>query len=118
MGASEFKGSVLELLEMAPASLDGAAVERLFADLAFETTVLAVALRALDSELHRGEGEHGGQAGDAPSLRVARDALLSGRISGVQLRYVHGGVEWWDTLMRTQTGFRVVRVRKAKGPAP
>lgn len=98
---------------MVPAALDGIAVESLFNELAFETTVLGILLRAPDSEV----GERGGFS--PPSLRVARDAILSGRASGVQVRYVHDGVEWWDTLMRTpgDGGFRVVRVKKPPGTA-
>lgn len=101
---------ILDLPEMVPAVLDGSEVEALFTDLAFETTVVGVLLRAPDSE-------PAGAGGAAPNLRVARDALLSGRASGVQLRYLHEGVEWWDTLMRTDAGFRVVRVRKAPEPS-
>ena len=96
---------ILDLPEMVPAILEVSEIESLFTDLAFETTVVGILLRALDSEPD-------GKGGVAPNLRVARDALLSGRASGVQVRYVHGGVEWWDTLMRTDAGIRVVRVRK------
>jgi hypothetical protein len=113
MSPRESKGRVLDLPEMVPAALDGIAVESLFTELAFETTVLGILLRAPDSEV----GETGG--GAAPNLRFAREAILSGRASGVQLRYVHDGIEWWDTLMRTpgDGGFRVVRVKKPAGPA-
>jgi hypothetical protein len=97
---------VLELSEMVPAVLGRSEVESLFTDLAFETTVVGILLRAPDSE-------PAGTGGAAPNLRVARDALLSGQATGVQIRYLHEGVEWWDTLMRTDAGFRVVRVRKA-----
>jgi hypothetical protein len=113
MSPPESKGRVLDLPEMVPAALDGLAVESLFTELAFETTVLGILLRAPDSEI----SERGGAS--APNLRVAKDAILSGRASGVQLRYVHDGIEWWDTLMRTpgDKGFRVVRVKKPGRPA-
>jgi hypothetical protein len=108
MSPSESKARVLNLPEMVPAALDGTAVESLFDELAFETTVLEIRLRAPDSAAREGDPR------TAPNLRVARDAILSGRASGVQLRYVHEGIEWWDTLMRTsrEGDFRVVRVKK------
>ena len=96
---------IVDLPEMVPALLSRAEVEGLFTDLAFDTTVVGILLRAPDSE-------PAGVSGAAPNLRVARDALLSGRASGMQLRYLHEGTEWCDTLIRTDAGFRVVRVRK------
>ncbi len=41
-------------------------------------------------------------------LDRARSALRAG--SAVQLRYVHEGVEWWDTLLPMGDGVRIVRV--------
>jgi len=99
---------VLELAEMVPAELDPAAVERLFEDLAFETTVLGVALRFGDAEPGASDQPK------EPNLRRARAAILSGEATGAQLRYVHQGVEWWDTVMRTGASFRVVRVKKQR----
>jgi hypothetical protein len=99
---------VLELDEMVAAELDSAAVERLFEDLAFETTVLGVALRFGDGDPSAKERP------SEPNLRQARTAILSGEATGAQLRYVHQGVEWWDTVMRTGSSFRVVRVKKQR----
>jgi len=45
----------------------------------------------------------------AGALNAAHNALFEGA-AGVQLRYVHDGVEWWDTLMRTERGARLVRM--------
>ncbi|HVU05633.1 MAG TPA: hypothetical protein VHE30_27985 [Polyangiaceae bacterium] len=98
---------ILDLAEMTPRVLDLAAVERLFEDLAFETQVLSVALRAAEAAASPAEGASG------PTLRAAKQALLSGEATGAQLRYVHAGTEWWDTVMRTSAGFRVVRVKRA-----
>jgi hypothetical protein len=109
MSASESTERVLDLPEMTPVILDLRAVERLFTDLAFETIVLEILLRAPDSQASGGSV--------APNLRVAREAILSGGASGIQLRYLHAGVEWWDTLIRTKAGFRVVRVSQASRPS-
>jgi hypothetical protein len=96
-------GGPLELPEMVPAVLDAVAVERLFSELAFETSVLGILVKGGQSERARAE---------APTLRTARDVLLAGEAEGVQIRFVHRGVELWDTVLRTPGGFRLVRVRK------
>ena len=38
--------------------------------------------------------------------------LTQGRVQGVQLRYRYRGVEWWDTVMRTSDGYRLVRMQQ------
>jgi hypothetical protein len=77
------------------------AVERFFEDLAFETSVLGILV------------QEPSVVGDGPpTLREARKLFLSGGAKGLQVRYVHCGVEWWDTLMHTNAGARIVRVRK------
>jgi len=49
-------------------------------------------------------------------LQAATEGLLDGRLRGVQLRYVHEGQEWWDTLLAMgDAGYRIVRV--AQGAA-
>jgi hypothetical protein len=46
------------------------------------------------------------------SLTDARDALLSGSVPAVQLRYVYEGSDWWDTIMAVPgKGYRLVRVQ-------
>ncbi|MBL4849276.1 MAG: hypothetical protein JKY65_27435 [Planctomycetes bacterium] len=45
------------------------------------------------------------------SLADAIESLLEGQLSGLQLRYVHEGQEWWDTLIaRGRDSFQLVRV--------
>ena len=40
----------------------------------------------------------------APSLDEAIDALLRGELYGLQLRYLHAGQEWCDTLLPSRGG--------------
>ena len=44
-------------------------------------------------------------------LRDAVSMLLSGQLRGAQIRYVHEGSQWWDTLMATPAGVRLVRIK-------
>lgn len=48
----------------------------------------------------------------ALSLEAGVEALVTGELYGLQLRYLHQGQEWWDTLLPdpAQGGFRIVRV--------
>lgn len=49
-------------------------------------------------------------------LQAATEGLLAGELRGLQLRYVHEGQEWWDTLLSMgKSGYRIVRV--AQGAA-
>jgi hypothetical protein len=100
--------SALELPELAVLPLDLAGVERLFVELAFETTVLGVLVQGGTTDRAKAP---------APSLGTAREILLQEEARGLQIRYLYQGVEWWGTLMRTQAGVRFVRVRRDSGPA-
>jgi hypothetical protein len=44
------------------------------------------------------------------SIGLARETFLRGSVAGVQIRYRHQGRHWCDTLMRTPTGARIVRL--------
>jgi hypothetical protein len=44
-----------------------------------------------------------------PLSQIA-EALLAKRILGVQIRYIHQGHEWWDTLLCVPDGTRLVRI--------
>lgn len=44
------------------------------------------------------------------ALETAQKLLAMGLCRGVQIRYVWQDEEWWDTLMRTAEGTRLVRV--------
>lgn len=48
---------------------------------------------------------------ETTSLASALQLLRGGMVHGVQLRYRYRGAEWWDTLMPTSEGFRLVRIQ-------
>ena len=83
------------------AFLDGATLKHLFDDLEGAAEVLAV--------LAKGGGKdraHGG----ALTLEEGRDLFFSQSVRGLQIRYRYQDVEWWDTLMHTPGGVRLVRI--------
>lgn len=43
-------------------------------------------------------------------LAEALEALRERRVVGVQLRYWYAGTNWWDTLMHTPRGIRLIRI--------
>jgi hypothetical protein len=106
-GAPEQGVSLLVVPELSVVVLDRGAVERAFAEIAFETTVLAVLVKGGTTER---------AMGGSPSLGTARQALLAGEASGVQVQYAHAGEEWWATFMAVQNAFRFVRVRRSGVP--
>jgi hypothetical protein len=105
----ELPESFLEVPELDVLVLDAPAVQRVFQELAFETTVLGVLVKGATSDRAKAP---------APSLGTAREILLGGEATGLQIHYVHGGAEWWTTLMRTAVGVRFVRVRKSASSEP
>jgi hypothetical protein len=106
MAPSSTPGSALDLPELVVLSLDLAALERLFVELAFETSVLGVAVKGGTSDRAKAP---------SPSLGTAREILLHEEAVGLQIHSLHRGIEWWGTLMRTQAGVRFVRVRRQSG---
>lgn len=44
------------------------------------------------------------------SLRHALAQLLEGAVTGLQVRYRYQGREFWDTLLSTASGYRIVRI--------
>jgi hypothetical protein len=43
-------------------------------------------------------------------LAEALEVFRQGRVLGVQIRYRFQGTSWWDTLLRTSGGIRLVRI--------
>lgn len=84
------------------AMLDDATVDRLFDDVASAAQLLEIVLK--------GSAEQVTPDPTATSLVSARRALREGSVFGVQLRYRFAGTEWWDTLIATRAGVRLVRI--------
>ncbi|MDP3275343.1 MAG: hypothetical protein Q8Q09_09130 [Deltaproteobacteria bacterium] len=92
----------LELPEIQDQVLDAPTLAQLFADLARDAKLIAIVVKG------PGLAEGGPQ-----TLEQARELLAEGAVRGVQLRYLHGGTEWWDTLMVVPGGVRLVRIGHA-----
>lgn len=91
------------LPELHEALLDEATLDQLFFDIRHAAELIGVSFKGgLQGHAVEGNGED--------LLSQARRALSERSIVGVQLRYVHGGREWWDTLMCTTEGIRLVRI--------
>ena len=55
-------------------------------------------------------------SGESHTLRDALSALRDETVRGIQLRYaLDGGEAWLDTLLRTTTGWRLVRIGTQPG---
>ncbi|HYO70349.1 MAG TPA: hypothetical protein VEU33_30145 [Archangium sp.] len=48
-------------------------------------------------------------------LAEAELALQEKRVAGVQIRYWYEGANWWDTLMHTPRGVRLIRIEHRGG---
>jgi hypothetical protein len=84
------------------ALLDGDTLEALFRDLGGLVELQEILLKGA-SRSHALE--------HAASLEEARTALSQGAVIGVQIRYRYQGSDWWDTLLRTPQGIRLVRIQ-------
>lgn len=91
----------IEFPDLHESILDEARLDALFNDIAMEAQVLSVLLK--------GGAEVLAEGGDV-ALSEALTMLKAGRVRAVQVRYVHRGKAWTDTLLRTASGYRVVRI--------
>jgi hypothetical protein len=91
------------LPELQDAVLDLATLRQLLFDIATQTELLEVRLKGEPRSYARV---------DPCDLVEAAAQLLDRRVLGVQVRYRYRGAEWWDTLLGTQGGVRLVRVRQ------
>lgn len=91
-----------QLAELVQADLDAATLDALERDLAALTTVLDVQVKGAAATYAAGTGT---------ALAEALAALRAGAVRGVQLRYAYQQEVWWDTLLRTPAGVRLVRMR-------
>jgi len=86
--------------------LDDAMLDALFGDIAQGAELLEIVWKG-------GAEAYAGDPDAAASLAAARAALRERTVFGVQLRYVHAGTEWWDTLMLVSGGTRLVRMNRS-----
>jgi len=96
-------GQTLDLPELHQAILDPQTLDQLFTDIDQCTRLVEVMVK-IAPQVHTPETT-------AFSLEQARQMFDEGSALGVQLRYVYQESHWWDTLMRTQQGIRLVRIR-------
>lgn len=88
--------------------IDDATVDQLFFDITAAAELIGVTVKARGAQ----------RADDGPTeLASAHAALRAGAIGGVQLRYRHGGEEWWDTVVHTPAGFRLIRISHTRALA-
>jgi hypothetical protein len=98
-GATLNEGTALP--ELQHATLDAATVEQLFHDIEHCTEVIEVI-----PKFSRGAYVSVASIG----LQEGKERLLGGELRALQLRYRYAGAEWWDTLMATPAGLRLVRI--------
>ena len=92
-----------DLPELHQGVLDPETIDQLVVDIETCTELLEV-IPKFGADSYVGEGE-------VIDLRTAISMLQAGELRGVQVRYVHEGAQWWDTLMGTPQGIRTVRIR-------
>ena len=86
------------------ALLDDTTLAALFSDVAGCTQLIEVVIKYA----------HHVQTPDGQAtLADAQQKLADGTAVGAQLRYIHQGDQWWDTLVRTPQGMKLVRIRHA-----
>jgi hypothetical protein len=92
----------LELPELNQAVLDAPTVDALFEDIHRCAQLIEVIVKH-STRSYASEGSF--------TAQQARQMLEDGSASSVQIRYFFEDAQWWDTLIRTGDGFRVVRIR-------
>lgn len=97
-------GERLKLPELTQAVLEPEVLEQYFRDLEQCAGILDI-LPKFGAQVQVGAASGWG-------LGEARDAVLNGRVRGVQIRYRYDGAEWWDTLLCQPAGVRIVRMRQ------
>lgn len=91
------------LREFHEAFVDAATLEQLFVDLESVADVFAVMAKGGSTDR-----AHGGTL----SLEEGRALFVWKKVRGLQIRYRYQGSEWWDTLMHTPKGVRIVRIEQ------
>lgn len=101
-GHSRGDGDGGPLPELNEAMLDSETLGRLFRDLSQCAEVVEVIPKFADRRMVEER---------RLTLEDARLLLESRAVRGVQVRYRYQGADWWDTLMVTGSGVRLVRIR-------
>ena len=84
--------------------IDKETLEELFLDIGTHARVLEII-----PKYHAG---HVSENPEVLQLDEAFQQLVQRRVEGMQIRYLHEGVTWWDTLMPMSGGlFRIVRIQ-------
>jgi hypothetical protein len=91
------------LPELQQAILDEATFENLFRDI-IECAEVTEVIPKYGPESYVPENV-------ALSLEEGCALLRRGELRGLQVRYRYQGADWWDTLMKTPAGIRLVRIR-------
>jgi hypothetical protein len=94
------------LPQLQDAILEPETLEQLLQDIQRSTVVKEVLLKG---------GALAMASGQSVPLAEAMEALREGRALGVQIRYWYDGADWWDTLMRTPKGVRLIRIQHRSG---
>jgi hypothetical protein len=102
MNTDDSQDNDARLPDLNEAILDAATLERLFRDLEVCTRITEIIPKFAERQMVTEQ---------TLSLEQARQLLLEGRARGIQIRYHYDGADWWDTLMRTPQGIRLVRIR-------
>ncbi len=109
--------SPIPLPELHQAELDATTVEQLFTDIAQCAQVVEVRHK-YGSRRRVGAPSHA-------TLEEACKLLLQHQVRGVQIQYLYDGGVWCDTLLRSDGGFRLTRIRQdlppphvGDGPSP
>ena len=90
-----------KLPDLREAILDNAKLEALLRDIGMLATVDEIIVK----------DRPGRVPGQKIPLAEVQQLLMGGEIRGVQIRYRHDGAIWWDTLMCTAEGVKLVRIR-------
>lgn len=91
----------IPLPDVHEAMLDATTERSLLTDIEALTDLLGVTLKGAPTQMVDDR---------TLTLAEALAAWRAGAARGMQLRYRHQGVEWWDTLLRTPAGTRLVRI--------
>lgn len=60
----------------------------------------------------RGHGARRRASDENIAFDAAKELFLTQAVNGLQIRYIFEGQEWWDTLMHTPEGVRLVRIQQ------